>query len=56
MIRDYQAISKTWFPVGQQRIIPTSGKHYGAKLVGILNYETGEVYVEEHDVTMRLYS
>jgi len=49
MIRDYQAISKTWFPTGQQRIIPTYGKHHGAKLVGFLNYETGEVYVEEHD-------
>jgi len=49
MIRDYQAISKTWFPKGQQRIIPTYGKHHGAKLVGFLNYETGEVYVEEHD-------
>ena len=49
MIRDYQAISKTWFPVGQQRIIPTYGKHCGAKLVGILNYETGAVYVEEHE-------
>jgi putative transposase len=49
MIRDYQAISKTWFPVGQQRIVPTYGKHYGAKLVGVLDYETGEVYVEEHD-------
>jgi putative transposase len=49
MIRDYQAISKTWFPVGKQRIIPTYGKHHGAKLIGILNYETGRVYVEEHD-------
>jgi putative transposase len=49
MIRDYQAISKTWFPVGQQRIIPTYGKHHGAKLMGTLNYETGEVYVEESD-------
>lgn len=49
MIRDYQAISKTWFPQGQQRIIPTYGKHHGAKLVGTLNYETGEIYVEEGD-------
>ena len=49
MIRDYQAISKTWFPKGKQRIIPTYGKHHGAKLLGTLNYETGEVYVEEHD-------
>ncbi len=48
MIRDYQAIQKTWFAKGQQRIIQTYGKHEGVKLVGILNYETGEVYVEEH--------
>lgn len=48
MIRDYQAIMKTWFPVGQQRIIPTYGKHEGVKLLGCLNYETGRVYVEEH--------
>lgn len=49
MIRDYQAIMKTWFPKGEQRIIPTYGKHCGAKLVGILDYETGAVYVEEHE-------
>ncbi len=48
MIRDYQAIQKTWFAKGQQRIIPTYGKHEGVKLAGILNYETGEVYVEGH--------
>ncbi len=48
MIRDYQAIQKTWFPKGKQRVIPTYGKHEGVKLVGFLNYETGEVYVEEH--------
>ena len=48
MIRDYQAIMKTWFAVGQQRIIPTYGKHEGVKLVGIIDYETGRVYVEEH--------
>jgi transposase len=49
MIRDYQAIMKTWFPKGEQKIIPTYGKHHGAKLVGILDYETGAVYVEEHE-------
>ena len=49
MIRDYQAICKTWFPKGKQRIIPTYGKHHGAKLIGTLNYETGEIYVEEGD-------
>ena len=48
MIRDYQAIMKTWFPVGRQRIIPTYGKHEGVKLVGCLDYESGHVYVEEH--------
>lgn len=48
MIRDYQAIMKTWFPVGQQRIIPTYGKHEGVKLVGCMDYETGHIYVEEH--------
>ncbi len=48
MIRDYQAIQKTWFAKGQQRIIQTYGKHEGVKLVGILNYETGKIYVEEH--------
>jgi putative transposase len=49
MIRDYQAIHKTWFERGKQRIIKTYGKHQGVKLVGYLNYETGEIYCEEHD-------
>ena len=39
---------KTWFPIGQQRIIPNYGKHEGVKLGGSLYYETGHVYVEEH--------
>ena len=46
-IRDYQAIMKSWFSKGEQRIIKTYGKHEGVKLTGILNYETGQVYVEE---------
>ena len=46
-IRDYQAIMKSWFPKGQQRLIKTYGKHESLKLIGILNYETGKVYVEE---------
>lgn len=49
MIRDYQAIHRTWFERGKQRIIKTFGKHRGVKLVGSLNYETGEIYCEEHD-------
>ncbi|MCU6713274.1 IS630 family transposase [Paenibacillus sp. J5C_2022] len=44
MIRDYQALSRTWFPKGKQKIVPTYGKHHGAKLIGSLDYETGEVF------------
>lgn len=48
MIRDYQAIQKTWFPKGKQRQIHTYSKHQGVKLIGTLNYETGEIfYIEE---------
>lgn len=53
MIRDYQAIQKTWFIKGHQRIIPTYEKHEGVKLIGILNYETGHVHCiqeEKYDV------
>jgi len=49
MIRDYQAISKTWFLKGHQRIIPTTGKHWGVKLLGVLNYETGDIYCNEEE-------
>lgn len=40
---------KTWFPIGQQRIIQTYGKHESLKLVGIINYENGQVYVDESE-------
>ncbi|MDT2287213.1 winged helix-turn-helix domain-containing protein [Paenibacillus larvae] len=40
MIRDYQAIQKTWFLRGKQRIIPTTGKHRGVKLLATVDYET----------------
>lgn len=49
MIRDYQAIQKTWFERGKQRIIPTYGKHEGVKLMGVLNYETGRVNCVEEE-------
>jgi transposase len=42
--RDYQALSRVWFAKGQQKIVPTYGKHHGAKLIGSLDYETGEVF------------
>ena len=52
MIRDYQAISNTWFPKGQQKIIPTYGRHQGVKLIGTLDYETGDVFcVQEEQYT-----
>jgi transposase len=43
MIRAYPSLQYTWFPVGRQRKIPTYGRHEGAKLFGVLNYETGQV-------------
>lgn len=49
MIRDYQAIQKTWFNKGEQRIIPTYGKHHGVKLIGALDYETGKVLCAEEE-------
>ncbi|MDR7237739.1 putative transposase [Neobacillus drentensis] len=49
LIRDYQAIASTWFPKGQQKIIPTYGKHHGAKLLATVDYESGEIYWEEHE-------
>ena len=49
MIRDYQAIQKSWFIKGQQKVIQTYGKHEGVKLLGILDYETGKVYIEDHE-------
>lgn len=49
MIRDYQAISKTRFLKGHQLIIPTTGKHWGVKLLGVLDYETGKVFCTEEE-------
>ncbi|MBE1553294.1 IS630 family transposase [Sporosarcina limicola] len=49
MIRDYQAIGRTWFLKGKQRIIPTYGQHKGVKLLGTLNYETGEIVCVEQE-------
>ena len=54
MIRDYQAIAKTWFPKGQQKIIPTYGQHQGVKLIGILDYGTGDVFVYKKNATQPL--
>lgn len=47
MIRDYQAIGRTWFLRGHQRKIPTFGQHKGVKLIGTLDYETGRIICTE---------
>lgn len=49
MIRDYQAIQRTWFEKGKQRIITTTGKHRGVKLLGTLDYETGKIIWHEDE-------
>lgn len=49
IIRDYQAIQKTWFLKGQPKKISTYGKNAGVKIIRILNYESGHVYCEDHD-------
>ena len=49
MIRDYQALSRTWFAKGQRKIVPTYGKHHGAKLIGSLDYGTSEVFCTQEN-------
>lgn len=49
MIRDYQAIHQTWFLIGKQKLIPTYGKHRGVKLIGTLDYESGEIFCIEEE-------
>lgn len=49
MIRDYQAIQRTWFLRGKQRIVPTYGQHKGVKLIATLDYETGEIFCVEEE-------
>ncbi|OGX60579.1 MAG: transposase, partial [Paenibacillus sp. RIFOXYA1_FULL_44_5] len=49
MIRDYQAIQKTWFLRGKQRIIQTTGKHRGVKLLATVDYATGRLVWQEDE-------
>ena len=49
MIRDYQAIQKTWFLRGKQRMIPTTGKHRGVKLLATVDYATGQIIWQENE-------
>lgn len=48
MICAYQSLRYNWFPKGHQRKIPTYGRHQGAKLFGVLNYETVSVMMRPH--------
>lgn len=49
MIRDYQALQQTWFEKSKQRIIPTTGKHRGVKLLATVDYVTGEIVWQEDE-------
>jgi hypothetical protein len=49
MIRDSQALQRTWFLKGKQRIIKTTGKHRGVKLLATVNYETGHILWKEDE-------
>lgn len=49
MIRDYQALQRTWFEKGKQRVIPTIGKHRGVKLLAMVDYMTGEIVWQEDE-------
>lgn len=49
MIRDYQALQHTWFEKGKQRIIKTTGKHRGVKLLATVNYLKGKIIWQESE-------
>ncbi|WP_233476133.1 transposase [Paenibacillus sonchi] len=49
MIRAYQVLQYNGFPRGKQRKVSTYGKHEGAKLFGVINYETGQVHHREEE-------
>ncbi|QUL57050.1 transposase [Paenibacillus tritici] len=49
MIHSYQVLKYNWFPRGKQRKVPRYGRHEGAKLIGAINYETGQVYNREEE-------
>jgi len=49
MIRDYQALQRTWFEKGKQRIIRTTGKHRGVKLLSTVDYDSGRIVMHEDE-------
>jgi hypothetical protein len=55
-LKEINGIQRTWFLKGKQRKIPTHGKHGVAKLIGCLNYETGEILCQEKETYIAGYS
>jgi transposase len=49
MIRDYQALQRTWFEKGKQRVIQTTGKHRGVKLLSTVDYCSGNIVWHEDE-------
>lgn len=49
MFRDYQALQYTWFAKGKQRMIKTTGKHRGVKLLATVDYATGKIVWQEDE-------
>lgn len=49
MIRDYQAQQPIWFEKGKQRVIQTTGKHRGVKLLSTIDYCTGKIVWHEDE-------
>lgn len=49
MIRDYQALQRTWFEKGKQRVIRTTGKHRGLKLLSTVDYCNGKIVWHEDE-------
>ncbi|CAG7652151.1 IS630 family transposase IS642 [Paenibacillus solanacearum] len=49
MIRDYQALQRTWFEKGKQRIVRTTGKHRGVKLLSTVDYCSGQIVWHEDE-------
>lgn len=49
MIRDYQALQRTWFEKGTQRVIRITGKHRGVKLLATVDYSSGKIVWHEDE-------
>ncbi|MGN7479551.1 winged helix-turn-helix domain-containing protein [Solibacillus silvestris] len=46
----YQALQYNWFLKGQERKIPTYGRHEGAKLFAAIHYATGHIINREEEM------